>query len=192
LDFGQGRRRSTHRIIWITLAAAAALVAAGTATAIIIYDAPQPLDARVEARAIGAPHITPRPAIGRAGVKIEADYRGTFTTVEGEQFALTLRLERLVDRDRQLGAAEGRWTLTSIDGGSQGSGELVAVDEVDDLHGMLLGTIAEGAPPEPDKTLRLLANFSASLGDGGNRLTGAIGNPNIAPNPAVLTPPGPC
>jgi hypothetical protein len=178
-----------RRIIWITLAAVAALVAAGAATGIIIHDT-QPLEARFEAQAIGDPHIIPCPLLGRAGVKIETDYRGTFTTA-GEELVFTLRLEQLLDGEQELGAAEGTWTLTGRDGGLQGGGELVAIDELNELHGMLLGTIA-GIPPEPEGTLRLLANFSASLSDGGRGLTGAIGDPNIAPNPGVVIPAGNC
>jgi hypothetical protein len=177
-----------RRTIWITLAAVVALVAAGAATGIIIHDT-QPLEARFEAQAIGDPHITPCPALGRAGVKIETDYRGTFTTAE-EELVFTLRLERLLDRDRELGAAEGTWTLTGSDGRLQGSGELVAFGEVNELHGMLIGV---APPPEGDGPPgRLLANFSASLGDGGRTLTGAIGDPSTYPNPGVLIPPGNC
>ena len=177
-----------RRIIWITLAGIAALVAAGAATAIIIHDT-QPLEARFEAQAYDGPDITPCPLLGRAGVKIETYYRGTFTTAE-EELVFTLRLEQLLDSEQGLGAAEGRWTLTGADGGLQGSGELVAIGEVNDLHGMLIGVTP---PPEGDGTAgRLLANFSASLGDGGRGLTGAIGDPSIAPNPGLLIPAGNC
>jgi len=177
-----------RRIIWITLAAASALAAAGAATGIIIHDT-QPLEARFEAQAYEGPDIIPCPVLGRAGAKIETAYRGTFTTAE-EELVFTLRLEQLVDRDRQLGAAEGRWTLTGSDGGLQGSGELVAFDDVNELHGMLIGVIP---PPDGDGPAgRLLANFSASLGDGGRTLTGAIGDPHIYPNPGVIMPGGPC
>jgi hypothetical protein len=177
-----------RRIIWITLAAVAALVPAGTATGIIIHYT-QPLEARFEAQAIGDPSITPCPVIGRAGVKIETDYRGTFTTAE-EELVFSLRLEQLLDRDRQLGAAEGRWTLTGSDGGLQGSGELVAVGDVNGLHGMLIGVLP---PPEGDEPAgRLLANFSASLSEDGNDFSGAIGSSNTAPNPGVVMPGGTC
>jgi hypothetical protein len=55
---------------------------------------------------------------------------------------------------------------------------------------MLIGTTP---PPEGDAPAgRLLANFSASLGDGGRGLTGAIGSSNTAPNPGVLIPAGTC
>ncbi len=37
-----------------------------------------------------------------------------------------------------------------------------------------------------------LWNFSASLSNGGRTLTGAIGDPSAAPNPAILFPPDPC
>jgi hypothetical protein len=177
-----------RRIIWITLAAVAALVAAGAATGIIIHDT-QPLEARFEAQAIGDPHITPCPLLGRAGVKIETDYRGTFTTA-GEELVFTLRLEQLLDGEQELGAAEGTWTLTGRDGGLQGGGELVAIGDVNELHGMLIGVTP---PPEGDGPPgRLLANFSASLSDGGRALTGAIGDPSIAPNSGVLIPAGNC
>ena len=177
-----------RRIIWITLVAVAALAAAGAATAIIINDT-QPLEARFEAQAYEGPDITPCPFLGRAGVKIETAYRGTFTTA-GEELVFALRLEQLLDRDRQLGAAEGTWTLTGADGGLQGSGDLVAIGEVNDLHGMLIGVTP---PPEGDGPPgRLLANFSASLSDGGRGLTGAIGDPSIYPNPGVVMPGGNC
>src|SRR5215218_34655 len=128
-----------RRIIWITLVVVAALAAAGAATAIIIHDA-EPLEARFEAQAYEGPDITPCPFLGRAGVKIETDYRGTFTTAE-EELVFTLRLEQLLDGEQGLGAAEGHWTLTGRDGGLQGSGELFAFGEVNELHGMLIGTL---------------------------------------------------
>jgi hypothetical protein len=177
-----------RRVIWITLAGIAALVAVGAATGIIIHDT-QPLEARFEAQAIGDPSIVPCPFLGRAGVKIETDYRGTFSTA-GVELVFALRLEQLLDREQGLGAAEGTWTLTGSDGGLQGSGELVAFGEVNELHGMLIGA---APPPEGDGPAgRLLANFSASLGDGGRTRTGAIGDPNIYPNPGVLIPAGNC
>jgi hypothetical protein len=178
-----------RRIIWITLAAVAALVAAGTATAIIIHDT-QPLEARFELQAYDGPDITPCPFLGRAGVKIETDYRGTFTTA-GEELVFTLRLEQLLDGEQELGAAEGTWTLVPPpDGDVVAQGELVAVGDVNGLHGMLIGTIP---PPDDDVPAgRLLANFSASFSDGGRGLTGAIGSSNTAPNPGALIPAGNC
>jgi hypothetical protein len=50
---------------------------------------------------------------------------------------------------------------------------------------MLIGGIED-----PDER-RILWNFSTRLTDGGQAVNGAIGNPHIAPNPAILIPPGP-
>jgi hypothetical protein len=185
-----------RRTVWITLVVVVALVAAGAATAIIIHDT-QPLEARFEAHAIGRPQVTFCPSRAPGGVTFEADYRGTFTAAE-EELVFTLRLEMRVDRDQELGAAEGTWTLVPPpDGDVVAHGELVAVFDGGELHGMLIGVIPppEGDAPPPEGDVppgRLLANFSASLTADGNDITGAIGDPSIAPNPGVLILPGNC
>ena len=47
-----------------------------------------------------------------------------------------------------------------------------------------------GGVEDPDER-RAIWNVAITQSDGETQ-TGAIGNPNIAPNPAVLLPPGPC
>ena len=185
-----------HRI-WITLAAIA-LVAVGAAGATFIGSGSgtEEFAASFEAQAISDPEITACPGlVGPDGRKLEAEYVGTFETGTDNYYAITLRLELLlIDSDASLGSAEGGWTLTRADGGVVADGELVAVakgpsDETS-LHGMLIGV---EYPPDPILPQRmLLANFSASLRDGFRSVVGAMGDQELAPNPAVLLPPDPC
>jgi hypothetical protein len=175
----------------------AALVATATATAIGRGSGTEEISATFQARTIGDPSIKSCRAIpGGTYSQFQADYPDPFnslTTDAGEEFVFNLRgVEILVNEEAGLGAAESHWTLTSRDGAQRGSGEMIAVFIGNpnifegDLHGMLIGGVED-----PDER-SVLWNFSARLSDGGRTLTGAIGDPNVAPNPAILIPPGPC
>jgi hypothetical protein len=190
---------STRTTTVVAVVVTAALIAVGLAAAIGRGTGAEAVSATFEARAIGDPSIKSCPSIGGTFGQFEASYQGSFTTNTGEELALTLRrLEILVDRETGLGAAEGTWQLQAPpEPEVVGSGELTAVFIGDPnligdpnvfggkLHGMLLGGFED-----PDER-RAIWNFSASVRDG-SVLTGAIGDPHIAPNPAVLIPPGPC
>jgi len=185
--------------VWIALAAIVALVAVGAAGATFIGSGSgtEEFAASFEAQAIRDPEITACPGlVGPDGRKLEAKYLGTFETETDSYYAITLRLELLlIDGDASLGSAEGRWMLTrATDGRVVARGELVAVAQgpSDDtrLHGMLIGVEFPPDPVRPQR--RLLANFSASLTDDFRSVVGAMGDQELAPNPAVLHPPDPC
>jgi hypothetical protein len=183
-------RRTTS----ITLAVVTALVAVGAATGIGRGETEEVV-ASFQARAIGNPHIKSCRAIpGGTYSQLEASYRGSLTTDPGEALELTTRgLEVLVNRETGLGSVEGTWGLVVPgDPDVVGRGELIAVFVGNphifegELHGMLIGGFED-----PDER-RVLWNFSARLTNGGQTMDGAVGNPNIAPNAAILIPSGPC
>jgi hypothetical protein len=183
-------RRKRRVLIAVLMAIVGSTVAVSVAAAAIALERDEGVrtfTARFEARAIGNPNIIPCPDLEAEGVKFEAGYEGTLTTGDGEEFVLRLPLEMMVGQDGRLGSAEGDWQLVAPDDGNVvASGELVAVFTGGELHGMLIGIGNPNLIGNPD--LRLVGNFSASLSDGGESLSGAIGNPDLAPNPAVLVP----
>lgn len=189
-------------ITWIALVVVGALIAVGAAaTAIGRGSETEQVSATFEARAIGSPNIKSCTQI-REGFysQFEASYEGSLTSDAGEEFVFTQRgLDILVDEKTGFGSAEATWLLETPEGGLVGSGELIAVffgdpgrggdpsEFTGNLRGMLLGSF--GDPGFEER--RAIWNFSASLA--GERTTGVIGDPGIAPNPgAILIPPGPC
>src|SRR6266545_1092637 len=183
-----------RQIRWVALAAIVTLVPAGVATAIGEGRGTERVVASFEARSVGDPNIKSCKEIPDGTYRqFEATYVGSLTTDREEVFEFDHRgLEILVDMETGLGVAEDTWTLTSTDRGQRGSGELVAVfigdpDQIGDptlfageLQGMFIGGY------EDPNERRVIWNFSARLTDGGQALTGAIGDPNVAPNPAIL------
>jgi hypothetical protein len=201
---------TTRVLTFVSLAGAAlvvcALVAVGAATAIGRGLGTEAVSATFDAHAIGDPGIKScRDLGGGTYLKFEGNYAGRLTTDSGEELALELRgFEVLVNRETGLGSVEGTWQLQAPpEPDVVGRGELLGVFVGDphiigdphligdpsifagEVHGMMVGGIED-----PDER-RALWNFSASLRDGSTQ-TGAIGDPHIAPNPAVLIPPGPC
>lgn len=203
VDHTERRRRGVG---WGVLMLAAALVAVGTASAIGRGSGTEEVSATFEARAVGDPHIKACRDLGAGYLKFEGTYAGVLRTGGGEVFNITLRgFEVLVNRETGLGSVEGTWQLQEPPDPDVpvGRGELTAVFIGDpnvigdpsiigdphifagEAHGMMIGGFED-----PDER-RALWNVAVTLSDGETQ-TGAIGDPNVAPNLAILIPPGPC
>jgi hypothetical protein len=179
--------------------------AASAAAGLIVTEAPQAqrFAATFDAHAVADPTIGACRALPGLQ-KVEGRYGGTMT-VDGEEYGIHFVLEALVDRSAGLGSAEGSWVLTDRRTSDiVGRGELVTVVSSDppgeaeppepdlELHGLLIGL---ATPPDPDlPAQRLVANFTASLGEGATfpHLKGTVGDPTVAdpttPDTAVLLP----
>lgn len=184
-----GRHRASALTLLTALVIAVSAAGVGVVSAVAFErgEGVRTFAARFEARAIGNPNIIPCPDLAPEGFKFEAGYEGTVTTEDGEEFILRVPLEMLVDPEKGLGSAEGDWSFQAPDDGNVvASGELIGVFTDGELHGMLIGVGNPNLIGNPD--LRLVGNFSASLSGDGQVFIGAIGNPDIAPNPAVLVP----
>jgi hypothetical protein len=190
-----------RRMKWIALAALAALAPVTAAGAIGRGSGTEAVSATFGASSIGDPNDKTC-AVTREGtyIKFTADYSGRLTTRSEDILDFTLSGGKiLANLETGLGSAKGSWSLVEPDTRTTiGSGQFMAVFTGDpnqfgdpnafggELDGMMVGGVA-------DPNVRTaLWNFSASLSDGGRTLTGAIGDPTIAPNPAILFPPDPC
>jgi hypothetical protein len=194
-----------RRIAWIALIAGFALIAVGAAMAIGRGSGTERVSATFEARAIGNPNIKLCRRLGDGYLQFEGTYAGVLRTAGGETFNITLRgFQVLASRETGLGAVEGTWQLQAPPVPDVvGRGELTAVFVGDphiigdpnvigdphifagEAHGMMIGGIED-----PDERTALW-NVAITLSSGETQ-TGAIGDPGIAPNPAILIPSGRC
>jgi hypothetical protein len=163
------------------------------------------VSATFEARAVGNPNIKSCRRLGDDYLQFEGTYAGVLRTAGGEVLNITLRgFEVLANRETGLGAVQGTWQLQGPPiPDVVGRGELTAVFVGDphiigdpnvigdphlfagEAHGMMIGGFED-----PDERTALW-NVAITLSDGDTQ-TGAIGDPSIAPNPAILIPSGRC
>ncbi len=186
-----------RRIMLIAFASLAALtLLAGVATPQDLIRTEE-VSATFQARSIGDSNVKTCRAPDGTYSRFEADFAGSLVAGREEELDLVVRgFEVLANQETGLGAVEAKWALRSADGTKSGSGELIAVfisgvvppdPDFGEVDGMFLGDFGD-----PGGSRRVLWNFSAQLTDGGRTLTGAIGDPTLAPNPAILFPPDPC
>jgi hypothetical protein len=201
----QGRRQIVIRktLIILTLTGAlgvAALVAVAAAGAIGNGSGAERVNATFAASAIGDPTIKTC-AVTREGsyLKFTGDYSGRAVTDREEVFGIVINWKTIANVETGLGTAKGTFQLVDpTTGATVGNGELNAVFVGDpnligdpnqfggELHGMMLGSIGD---PNARTIIWL---FSASLSNGGRTLSGAIGDPTLAPTPAILFPADVC
>jgi hypothetical protein len=190
-----------HRLKWIALAVAAALVAVAAAGAIGNGSGAERVSATFSAASIGDPNdrtcaVTPEDTYG----KFAADYSGRLVTDRDEVLELQFIGDKIIFSHRTgLGTVKGKFNLVEPDTRTIiGSGELNAVfigdinsfEDPNEFRGELHGMLVGGIEDPNERTIIWL--FSASLTDGGRTLSGFIGDRNLMPAAAILFPPDPC